>query len=56
MKNGVKMFNDNLLKEQNTMVGYQRFKIGDGIQKPRLSITDDQHLREWVLCTLHDVR
>jgi len=52
----MKMCNDNMLKEENTTLGFPRFKNGDGIQKVMASMPNDQAHEEGELHTLEDMR
>jgi len=47
---------DNVLKEENTTLGFPSFKRGDGVEKLVASIPDDQALGEWELHTLLGIR
>jgi len=47
---------DNVLKEENTTLGFPSFKRGDGVEKLMASIADDQALGEWELHTLLGIR
>jgi len=52
----MKTYYDNMLKEENTALRFQRFKNGDRVQKLMASMPDDQTLGEWELHTLEDMR
>jgi len=55
-KKGMKTYNDNVLREENTARRFPILKNGDGVQKPVASMSDDQALGEWALHTLNDMR
>jgi len=56
IKQGMKMYYDNLLKDENTTLSFSRFKNGDRIQKLVARMPDDLALWEWKLHTIEDMR
>jgi hypothetical protein len=55
-KNGMQTYYANVLKEENTALGFATFKNGDGIQQLLARMPDDQAVREWELYALEDMR
>ena len=55
-KKGLKTYQDNVLKEENTAMCVPSFKNGDGIQKLVGSMPADQARWQWELDTLKDMR
>ena len=54
-KQGMKTYNDNVLKEENITLRFPCFKNGNGVQKLVASMPNDQALGEWELHTHDDM-
>ena len=55
-KKDIKMYNDNVLKEEHTALRFTSFKNGDGVQMLVASMPDDQASGEWDLHILEDMK
>jgi hypothetical protein len=55
-KKGMKSDCDNVMKEDNTTLGFVNFKTGDGILNHLASMADDQAVGEWKLHHLEDMK
>jgi len=56
MKNGMKMYYDNILKEDITALHFLNFKNGNCVQKLMASMPNHQVVREWELLTPKDMK
>jgi hypothetical protein len=52
----MKMYDNNVLKQEDTALHFVSFRNGDGVQKFVASMPDDQALGEWDLHILEDMR
>jgi len=52
----MKIYFDNVLKEENTTLRFQSFKTRDGVQNLGDSMQDNRALGEWELHTLEHMR
>jgi hypothetical protein len=52
----MKIYYDNVLKEENTTLHYLSFENRDGVQQLVASMPDEHALGEWELHTLEDMR